>query len=259
MSRIHFLLTELSALSLLCALTFTAPAGVFAQSWSYGYGQSTRGLDHPTYGYGQPGESAATDLDYLDDISADGIFNWPVEKFPLKVYIERGDNVPGYRPNYPNILRAAFDEWARASRNRLSWVEVGNRAAADVVCQFTAQAPERDEGTEAGRTKTYTRFDTATNHGTIYKATVGLATRLPDREMSDEEITKTFLHEVGHAFGLAGHSPRRTDIMFARVSPSMPPRLSQHDRATILRLYDGYQQAQPVAAQRGPVAAPDRG
>jgi hypothetical protein len=47
--------------------------------------------------------------------------------------------------------------------------------------------------------------------------------------------------------------------MFARVSPAMPPRLSQHDRATILRLYEGYQQAQPVAAQRGPVAAPDRG
>ena len=74
-----------------------------------------------------------------------------------------------------------------------------------------------------------------------------LASRLPNREMSDDEIKKTFLHEVGHAFGLAGHSQLRDDIMFARVSAGQPAHLSNRDRSTICRLYRDYPCRTPVA------------
>jgi predicted Zn-dependent protease len=184
--------------------------------------------------------------DYLDDISDEGVFRWSPESMPVRVYIEPGDDVDGYRNNYRAILSGCFDEWVRASGNRLSWRQAERKQDANIVVSFTADAPERSEGTEAGRTRTYTRFNTETNTGIIYKATMALATRLPDREMSDEEIKKTFLHEVGHAFGLAGHSPYRTDIMFARVSRSQAPFLSQRDRSTIVRLYGQY----PAVANR---------
>ncbi|HEY9869506.1 MAG TPA: matrixin family metalloprotease [Candidatus Obscuribacterales bacterium] len=189
---------------------------------------------------------AAYTHDYLDDISDEGLFWWAPESMPVRVYIEPGDDVDGYRSNYPAILSNCFDEWVKASGNRLSWAQVERKQDANIVVSFTADAPERSEGTEAGRTRTYTRFNTESNTGIIYKATMALATRLPDREMSDEEVKKTFLHEVGHAFGLAGHSPYRSDIMFARVSRSQAPFLSQRDRSTIVRLYGQY----PAVANR---------
>ena len=55
--------------------------------------------------------------------------------------------------------------------------------------------------------------------------------------------TRVLLHEVGHALGLAGHSPLDTDIMGG------PPRqdvtsLSQRDRNTLKALY-----ARPIGAR----------
>jgi len=186
--------------------------------------------------------------DYLADIATDGLYNWPREKLPIKVFIEPGEELPGYRANFPDVLRQSFDDWMRASGNRLTWVQVDQSQSADIICHWSPDAPERMDGTEAGRTKTYARFNTETNRGTIYKVTMSLATRLPDREMTDDEIKKTVLHEVGHALGLEGHSPERSDIMFARVSPSQLPYLTDRDSATIVRLYSDYQ---PLAARPG--------
>lgn len=186
------------------------------------------------------GQEAVLSEDYLDAIAGSGVFRWPEEKMPVRVFVEPGKNIPGYRSNYPAILKSCFEEWVLAAKNRLAWTEVSRKEDADIVCSFTAQAPERLDGSEAGRTKTHTRFNTVTNCGTIYRATMVLATRLVDRELGDEELRKTFLHEVGHAFGLADHSPSRTDIMFSRVSVSQKPALSAADRATIVRLYHAY-------------------
>jgi len=178
--------------------------------------------------------------DYLDAISDEGIFRWQAQSMPIKVYIEAGDDVPGYRENFPDILRSCFDDWVAASNNRLGWTEVTRKEDANLVCSFTADAPEREGGTEAGRTKTYSKFNTETNEGVIYRGTMRLATCLPDQELSDEQIKKTFLHEVGHAFGLPGHSPNRHDIMYAKVNGSQLPELSASDIATIQRLYRTY-------------------
>ena len=52
-----------------------------------------------------------------------------------------------------------------------------------------------------------------------------------------EAIQATALHELGHAFGLWGHSPDPADAMTAL--PGSPPilRLSPRDRATVRWLY----------------------
>lgn len=191
-------------------------------------------------GGAEAGRLAGSASDYLADIAQQGVFRWPESMMPLRVYIEPGHNVPGYKAHYPDVLRAAWDAWVIAAGNKVSWTEVKSQDEANVICKFNNETPEHSNGTEAGRTKTYTRFNTATNEGVIYKATVGLATRLPDRALSEEEIKKTFLHEVGHAFGLAGHSPTSTDIMHAQVSPRMMPFITKRDQATLNRLYQGY-------------------
>ncbi|MBX9696167.1 MAG: matrixin family metalloprotease [Cyanobacteria bacterium] len=189
-------------------------------------------------------------METYTDVFGDGIYNWPKEMLPVKVYIQPGDSVPGYRSNYPTILRQCFDEWIAASNGRLAWVEVNNAAQANIVCRFRAEAPERAGGEEAGLTRTHARFNTETNEGTIYKATMGLSTRLPEREFSEDEIRKVCLHEVGHAFGLAGHSRLRNDIMFASVNRNQVPTLSGRDRSAIVRLYQRYPQTNGAALLR---------
>ncbi len=174
------------------------------------------------------------------DVFGDGVYNWPKEMMPVKVYIKPGDEVPGYRSDYSNVLRQSFDEWVNASGGRLSWVEVSHPEKANIVCSFRPDAPQRVEGQEAGLTKTHTRYNTETHEGTIYKASMGLTTRLPEREFSDAEIRKVFLHEVGHAFGLAGHSHLRNDVMFASVNKNQMPTLSDRDRSAITKLYRRY-------------------
>jgi predicted Zn-dependent protease len=189
----------------------------------------------------------STGQDYLDQVSEEGIYHWPAEKLPIKVYIEDGRHVPGYRANMPQVLCNGFDAWVHATNGKLGWVRVNNKSQADLVASFTDVTPELTGGTEAGRTKTFTKFDTEKNEGLIYKATMTLATRLPERELSDQEITKTFMHEAGHAFGIAGHSPNRADIMCAKVNHGQQPVLSAADKATIVRLYGNY----PTCAQAG--------
>lgn len=186
------------------------------------------------------GYNSGSASDYLDDCSQEGIYHWPAERLPIKVYMEDGRGVQGYRPNFPQILSNGFDAWVRATNGKLGWTRVNNKSQADIVVGWTTACPELQGGTEAGRTKTFTKFDTSTNEGLIYRATMNLATKLPERELSDEEVTKTFMHEAGHAFGIAGHSPHRDDIMCAKVNHDQQPVLSARDVATIVRLYGTY-------------------
>lgn len=187
---------------------------------------------------------------YLDDIASDGIYRWLPEKLPVKVYIENGANVPGYRSTFRQALTQSFDRWSQLSAGRLGWTEVRDKSRADIVCSWTDQATENDRGTEIGRTKTFTRFDTSTNSGTIQRATMVLLTEMPDRDLSDYEVEKAYLHEVGHAFGLAGHSPVRSDIMAAAINDSQRLDLSRRDINTINRLYSGYE---PITTAIHPV------
>ncbi len=77
-----------------------------------------------------------------------------------------------------------------------------------------------------------------------------------DREtgkpLSEDDMKKTSLHELGHALGLRGHSSNNHDIMFYSVSPTVWPVLSKRDKATLFRLYETY------PTQRAAAAAPSQ-
>lgn len=178
--------------------------------------------------------------DYLADVVGEGMYQWPADKLPIKVYIAPGNDVPGFRPQFPDMIRKSFSTWQSATNGRVSWVEVQERAKANITVDWTNGVHERPEGTEAGKTSTMTRLNTETNVGTIYGARMQILTRLPEREFADEEVQKTCLHEAGHAFGIQGHSPHRDDIMFYAVSPTQKPRLTTRDGATMTRLYSEY-------------------
>jgi hypothetical protein len=56
--------------------------------------------------------------------------------------------------------------------------------------------------------------------------------------LSDETVSKSCLHEFMHALGVADHSANVEDIMFPMLElPTVEPRLSQRDKATVRHLY----------------------
>ena len=218
-----------------------------------GWGQSRMTPDYAGYSAmatfppSMPMLNSSSANDYVASISQDGTYTWPADKLPIKVFVSSGQNVPGFRPQWRSYVSNCFDQWCQASDDRLSWVEAPDAAHADITIGWTNQVTERPEGTEAGKTSALTRLNTQTHKGIIYGAKMQLLTRLPNREFSDNEVFKTILHETGHALGLQGHSPTRTDIMYYAVNPNQQPLLSDRDKNTMAHLYAGYPTQDAVA------------
>ncbi len=197
---------------------------------------------------------AQTVSDYLAEVAPDGLYCWPANKLPVKVFFQVSDAVPYFHPSFVSVLKNCFDEWSTASDGKLGWIETTDEDGADIIVRWSAQPKERPEGTEGGCTKTYAQLNTTTNRGIIRKAEITLLTRLPNREFAEDEIRKAYLHEVGHAFGIAGHSPNRSDIMYFAVNKQHGPHLEDRDKATINHLYSDYELLKTVVGS-GPSLA----
>lgn len=189
--------------------------------------------------------------DYLESIAEGGILRWNEDRLPIKVFISEGDGVPGYRSSFHQIVTRAFDEWANASDNRLAWQEVSSQRQADVVLTWTPKLDGPANSPEAGRTSTRVHMNRATGIGVIDAAHIQIQTLINRQQVSDPEMWRIVLHEVGHAYGLQGHSPSNGDIMYRAVNPRQSPQLSSRDIATINRLYSGYPRHNDIAMYRG--------
>lgn len=187
-----------------------------------------------------PNYQSQRQRDYLGDVQSDGLYCWPQAHLPIKVFFAESADIPGYKDSFRRILSECFNEWVEASQGKLGWREVSTPEESDVVCRWTDQVREGAAGAEAGRTRTYASLNTLTNRGIIHRGEMTLLTRLPERLFTDEEIRKSYLHEVGHVFGIAGHSTHRQDIMYYSISGMRFSHLSDQDKTTINRLYSNY-------------------
>lgn len=185
--------------------------------------------------------------DYLSSVSVQGVYTWEADKLPIKVFIKADPSVHGYRPQFAGMVRNAFDTWSQASGGKLSWREVKNASDADVNIHWTTVVTERPNGTEAGETNAYTQLNRATNRGIIYGAKMTLLTELNGQPFGDDFMNKTIIHETGHALGLQGHSPNRTDIMFYAINNDQQPMLTSRDTATMKHLYADFGSSDNVA------------
>lgn len=178
--------------------------------------------------------------DYLELVTADEVCRWPVTKLPIKVFIDTGARVSGFRPSFRTDLIGAFDTWVAASGNKLSYSLVPAKEQADIVCEWTSDPAEVAEtGTQAERGMSHV----FTNKEGIYKGTLKVLT-LPALEsgvLSDDDMKKACLHEVGHLLGLQGHSTNNHDVMFFTIDTSTVwPVLTKRDKLTITKLYEKY-------------------
>ena len=175
--------------------------------------------------YGGNGGGAS---DYLSQMGGES--RWPEGK-RIRVYVAPG------RSSFSGIIANCMNQWASASGHRFSWSMTGDPYSADYTIGWTSRQTEVSSGTEAGLTTTDTSVDPETGMEFIEHAKTHILTRYEGKTLSDGELEKTALHEVGHALGLEGHSSNPTDIMYYAVSSRQSGTLTGRDKNTMARLY----------------------
>ena len=145
--------------------------------------------------------------------SEKGIVRWDDNKFPLKVAIDETVSVPSY---YRNEIVASLNQWSR-SVDFLKFKLVNKTSDADIVLKIAALPKNACKGKEC---KFIVGFTVPTIKNRILKKmTITLYDKTPTGEyFSDKELFNTVMHELGHAFGIMGHSYYEGDLMFVSTT-----------------------------------------
>lgn len=173
--------------------------------------------------------------DYLGDATRFRIARWDAGHMPIKVCLIESCNVPGYKPAFVDLIKQAFSSWEEASAKKIRFSYVSEPSAANIVCSWTNDPTHVIPASEGGQA-----LLSADNEG-LHKVDLTLATTgsagLSVISFADAATERNYLHLVGHALGLIGHSDNPTDIMspYDGVSEAKTD-LSPRDKNTLLAL-----------------------
>lgn len=158
-------------------------------------------------------------------LSNDGqIMKWA--SFPVNVYIEPNKDKP--------LAQKAFDMWQSGSKKLVSFNFINSPDQAQITVDFRdkLESTSTKESYIAGYSKPYYQGDN------IVKSEIHILAVDPDsgKDLEDDFIEFSTLHEIGHSLGFKGHSPNSNDIMY---SSSTTPRLTltQRDLNTLYVFY----------------------
>lgn len=166
---------------------------------------------------------------YLQAVTEQGLFRWG-HTAPLTVFIQSGQGVKEFRPEFEEALREAFEDWSEATNNKFVFVIQEKEDKPDITVSWTDDLHAPEFSAEAG--------DTHLQAGPegMSTAKIRLLTVDPFKEapLGKEQLHAVCLHEIGHALGLQGHSGNEADIMFPILKEDS---VSARDRDTLLALY----------------------
>jgi predicted Zn-dependent protease len=189
-----------------------------------------------TLRHAKPITGSTSTSDYVDSVAPKGVYCWPLKRMPIRVCIQPGSAVDGYRDTFRQIALHSLREWIEAANHHLTWRLVQDPKEADITVSWTSSKDDFPHGTEQGITKIVFTHSHAITHADIKICTVPVYGESHEI-LSDQAMELTCLHEIGHALGINGHSPSNSDVMFFCERAFPVTRLSQRDRSTIARLY----------------------
>jgi len=179
------------------------------------------------------GVSSKGQDNYLNEAIAGGGGSWA--KMPVNVYIKSGESVPGFKPEYVNILKSAFKQWSDASGGKLQFDFVDTMQNNGINCQWSANIKDVVNPQEGGQALV---LQDPTRH--IMRVEMVILTQHPmmTNGITDTYVRHVCLHEVGHAIGIGGHSSGPDDVMFAAANyEAAKGIMSERDVKTAAMLY----------------------
>ena len=161
-------------------------------------------------------------LDYV--LTSNGLaLKW--NDFPVNVYIEP--------KKQKDVVKKAFKEWEEKSGlAKFTFAESPQNAQITVNLKDKLEDTSKQESYIAGYSKPYCSKDK------IIKSEINILTINPgtNKDLDDNFIYFSTLHEIGHSLGFRGHSPDKNDVMYP-VSTDTKTGLTQRDLNTLTLLY----------------------
>ncbi len=156
---------------------------------------------------------------------------------PIKVYITQSSELPDWKAEDVDAVKAAYAEWAKAVGLQVRFAFVDSPDVADVTVSWVPQVMHVAESSEVrdGVCQTLTTSDQIVRVGIVLALH-----RLDGQPGSYNHLHNVALHEIGHSLGIFhGHSTNPSDIMYPSDEFEMGKRrsLSARDIATVQKLY----------------------
>ena len=186
-----------------------------------------------THLFAQP-DTAQDYLAYVAFESPDHLgllLHWPERKMPLKVYLPPPPE--GWFADSDAVVEAtrrAVTDWTDVAAPGVPSFEfVGKASDADIPIMWADVSPSWSVA------HCMFRVDFPTRRFAVENVLITAWYR-DGSQVSAFDLHRTLRHEMGHALGIAGHSPNPDDIMYA-LAPGKSMQLTDRDRETLRKLY----------------------
>lgn len=182
----------------------------------------------------------ATAPDYFDELVCHSrVTFWPESRMPIKVYVPDEKVGNGFSQLDREAIKNSLDEWCALVPGRLSYKFIDDADKADIV--FSQTQKSADLGLSQAvmaHTVPICEGPPKWRVGIISKVKIDVVrSEPPITDASDSRMTRrnaVFLHEIGHALGLDGHSCNGNDMMFFQ---NVVFKMTDRDRNTFKKIY----------------------
>lgn len=171
---------------------------------------------------------------YFNIACKDGATRWADHSMPVKVHIGGERKLKGFNPEFVQVVRSAFEAWSTASGGLVFFEYTGSSKNAGINVAWTDNPADLPNPVESGHCKV-----SGNEKGTSVADIILLIVNRGDGSVvSTAKLKYTASHEIGHALGIAGHSPDPGDVMFlGAIDNNFPEKISGRDVGTLKRIY----------------------
>ncbi|CAN5222723.1 hypothetical protein BH10CYA1_BH10CYA1_07290 [soil metagenome] len=171
---------------------------------------------------------------YFDEAIGSNPIRWASDNIPIKIFVNNGEKVHGYHASYSNELQKALKDWEDASQGKVKFVQVDSPETASIRFSWSDNPSDVSNAAEGGEALLRPMGNTMA----AVKLTVLTVEIDQGIHLNDQLIRYICTHELGHALGIAGHSPSPKDIMYSSLPLDYERlKISDRDAKTLQKLY----------------------
>jgi predicted Zn-dependent protease len=157
---------------------------------------------------------------------------------PLKVFVKPNSKLPSFNKEFTDMVRNASDQWCQATDGAVSYKLVDKQSAANIVWSYTDNEDDCNKVCEMGLDGATDLKVRAINSKPELATIEILVKDKPGGAFRNRQLlTRSCLHEMGHALGMNGHSPNDHDVMFPSANMDGKVTLSERDKNTMRLIY----------------------